>query len=59
MLPQKKSLLRRNAWYRQQLIQQVPAGANPMIELDRHCNTSQSATPTTKPQPVTESSRMC
>ena len=51
MLPQKKNLLRRNAWYRQQLLQQVPTSANSQHESDRHPNTRHNATTTNKPQP--------
>lgn len=54
MLPQKKNLLRRNAWYRQQLLQQVPASANSLHESDRH-----NATTANKPQPSTDSSCIC
>jgi hypothetical protein len=35
MLPQKKNLLRRNAWYRQQLLQQAPASATSGVDSDR------------------------
>ena len=43
MLPQKKSQLRRNAWYRQQLLHNVSAGlaVGPDPE-NEHCSTDRS-----------------
>jgi hypothetical protein len=46
MLPQKKSLLRRNAWFRQQLLQHSgPASATDLIAAndDSSCSQSQQA----------------
>jgi hypothetical protein len=39
MLPQKKNLLRRNAWYRQQLLQQSPESTQSGMDTQVHQHT--------------------
>ncbi len=63
MLPQKKSQLRRNACYRQQLLQHAPPSAISVIDPDCNYNSSHnhgnSATSANKPPANTESGIAC
>jgi len=67
MLPQKKNLLRRNAWYRQQLLQQAPTSVTSEVdsesESESESNTSRnynhSATTAHKPQAANDSAIVC
>jgi hypothetical protein len=65
MLPQKKNLLRRNAWYRQQLLQQSPESTPSDTDTrgtQHTCRTSSqnvTVTPTHKSPASTESAIIC